>query len=63
MDNNTEAYIAYIGTIWEFIQGMNEDEVRELIEDDIKMMDEEWAEFTRDHFEEIVAEAMRELED
>lgn len=56
-----ENIVAYIGTIWNDIQGLEEDEIRDLIKEDIKMMDEEAAAYTMEHLEEIVAEALEEL--
>lgn len=57
-----DSIIAYVGTIINDIQGMTEEEVREIVLADIKMMDAETAEYTMEHFEEIIAEAMDEME-
>lgn len=62
MDDRKEGIIAYIGTIWNDIQGMSEDEIRELVIADIKLMNEDEAAFTRENLDEIVEEAVRELE-
>lgn len=53
--------IAYVGTIINDIQGMTEEEIREIIKADIRLMDAETASFTEEHFEEIVSEAMEEV--
>lgn len=52
--------IAYVGTILNDIKGMPEEEIREIIKADLKLMDAETGSFTKDHFEEIVAEATEE---
>lgn len=59
----TENIVAYVGTIIADIQGMNEDEIREVVIADIKLMNEDEAAFTRENLDEIVKEAVRELED
>lgn len=57
-----DSIIAYVGTIIEYIQGMTEEEVREIVMSDIRLMDGEMAAYTMEHFEEIIAEAMDEME-
>lgn len=54
--------IAYVGTILDDIQGMTEEEIRELVTADINLMDDETASYTKEHFEDIIAEAMSEIQ-
>lgn len=56
-----DSIIAYVGTIIEYIQGMTEEEVRELVMSDIRLMDGETAAYTMEHLDEIIAEAMDEM--
>lgn len=56
-----ENIVSYIGTIWDFIQGKDEKEIRQIILDDAKMQeDPQWL---YDNLDEIAREAVRELED
>ena len=53
---------AYVGTIIDSIEGMDETEIKALVEADIRLMgDGEDATFTRDNIDDIVAEAIIEL--
>lgn len=61
MDKND--IIAYVGTIMNDIKGMTEEDIREIVGADIKLMDAETASFTQEHFEEIVAEATEEAKE
>ena len=53
--------VAYIGTIWDDIQGLDEDSIRELVLSDIALMDEETASYTMGILDDIVKEAVREI--
>lgn len=54
--------VAYIGTIWDDIQGLDEDGIRELVLSDIALMDSETANHTISILDNIVEEALRELD-
>ena len=56
MNTNTDI-VAYVGTIWDYIDSdTTEDEIRDMITADMKLMDEEQRKFTEDHLEEIIEE-------
>lgn len=54
--------VEYIGTIWEFIQDMDEDEIRELVLEDADQMDDDLKAYTLEHLDDIVQEAVKEVE-
>ena len=54
--------VAYIGTIWDDIQSLDEDGIRELVLSDIALMDSETASHTINILDDIVEEALRELD-
>lgn len=56
--------VAYVGTIYDYInEDTTEDEIRDMITADMKLMDEEQRKFTEDHLEEIIREALLEAQD
>lgn len=56
-----EVIVNYIGTIWDFIQGKNEAEIREVIEEDMTLMDDKQKSFIAKHMDKIVQEAVAEV--
>lgn len=57
---HAEDIVSYIGTIWDFIQGKNEAEIREIILQDAQM--QERPEWLLANVDEIAREAAREVE-
>lgn len=57
-----EEIVNYIGTIWDFIQGKNEAEIREVIEEDMTLMDDKQKLSIAKHMDKIVQEAVAEIE-
>lgn len=56
--------IAYVGTIYEYINSnTTEEEIRDMVTADMMLMDEEQRKYTEDHLEEIIEEAIREAAD
>lgn len=60
-EEKERSIVAYIGTIWDDIQGLDEDGIRELVLSDIALMDEETASYTMGVLDDIVEEAVREI--
>lgn len=59
-----ENIVSYIGSIWDFIQGLSEDEIRGVVLDDAKTQEESGndASWIYDNLDDIVYEAAREVE-
>lgn len=59
-----EDIVSYIGTIWDFIQGLSEDEIRDVVLDDAKAQEEAGndASWILENIDDIVYEAAREVE-
>ena len=57
-----DTVVAYIGTIWDFIQGKDEDGIRETVEADAELMSEDEKALTLALMDKIIAEALAEME-